>query len=82
MRIKDLIKLLNAAQKKESEDNLWQMWLTLYPRMNKDNFESFEDYKKRALRSVVRATEKTSEEIVAELIPVIKAHEEGNGNEI
>ncbi|MBC2721840.1 hypothetical protein [Desulfosporosinus sp.] len=75
VRLKDLVKLLNAAQKKESEDSLWEMWLTLYPKMNKDNFESFEDYKNRAIKSVVRATEKTSEEIISELMPVIAAHE-------
>jgi len=38
-------------------------------------FIAFEDYKKALIESRVKASEKTSEEIIAELMPVIKAHE-------
>lgn len=66
--------LISEAMKKESEDNLWGMWLTLYPKMNKDNFESFEDYKKRAAKNTPRATELTEEDIMAEMLPIVAAH--------
>lgn len=38
-------------------------------------FINFEDYKNALLKSKVKTSEKTPEEILAELLPVISAHE-------
>jgi len=67
--------LLSDALKKEQEKWAWEMWLILWPRMTKETFKSFEDYKKELFRPQVRHTEKTSEEIMKELMPVISGHE-------
>ena len=38
---------ISKAYEKESEEKLWDIWLINYRYMSKENFESFEDYKKR-----------------------------------
>ena len=80
VRVRDLNRLLIEAIKKESEDSLWDRWVRLCPYMElgQIKFISFEDYKKALFESRVKVSEKTSEEIVAELLPVITAHEERN----
>lgn len=77
VKVKDINKLLIGAIKKESEDSLWDRWIRLCPYMElgQIKFIAFEDYKKALIESRVKASEKTSEEIIAELMPVIKAHE-------
>jgi hypothetical protein len=45
--------LLIDAYKKDFEDKLWQQWLVIYPdmiRMGKENFISFENFKKEAFK--------------------------------
>ena len=37
---------IKLAHEKEVEEKLWQQWLCLYQRMDKDNFISFNDFKK------------------------------------
>ncbi|MGL5642995.1 MAG: hypothetical protein ACRDDM_12035 [Paraclostridium sp.] len=47
----DAIELINKAYAKDFENKAWEMWLTLYPNMDKKNFTSFEDYKKKIIRT-------------------------------
>ena len=77
VRVKDINKLLIGAIKKESEDSLWDRWVRLCPYMElgQIKFISFEAYKKALIESKVKVSKKTSEEIIAELMPVIAAHE-------
>lgn len=65
------MKLLIEALKKERENDAWDMWLTLYPRMNKENFMSFEDFKKEVIKSAVRVSNKTKEEIEEEMLKIV-----------
>jgi hypothetical protein len=65
------VKLLIEALKKERENDAWDMWLTLYPRMNKENFMSFEDFKKEVIKSAVRVSNKTKEEIEEEMLKIV-----------
>ena len=61
----------------ETENRLWQQWLTLYPNMNKENFISFERFKFQ----VMPREEKKREEILKEMLPIIQAcKEQINGN--
>ena len=41
--------LINKAYEKQFEDKAWSMWLTLYPNMDKKNFVSFDEYKKKLI---------------------------------
>jgi len=38
--------LILCAMKKERERKYWELWLVMYPHMTKDNFISFEEFKK------------------------------------
>jgi hypothetical protein len=40
---------VNYAIEQERDNRLWQMWLTLYPNMNDDDFMSFEEFKSKSL---------------------------------
>lgn len=47
----------------------------MYPKMTKETFKSFEDYKKEVFESAVKvATNKTPEEITEEMLAVISSH--------
>ena len=75
IKLKHIVGLLSDALKKEQEKWAWEMWLILWPRMTKETFKSFEDYKKELFRPQIRHTEKTSEQIMNEMMPVISGHE-------
>lgn len=69
--------LITKAIKKESEDSLWDRWVRLCPYMElgQIKFISFEDYKNGLLKPKAKLANLTSEEIMAEMMPVIQAHE-------
>jgi hypothetical protein len=49
--MKTITQLLLDAHNKEIEDKLWQQWLADYAfHMDKDNFMSFEKYKKETFK--------------------------------
>jgi len=75
------VRLLIKAFNKEQEDYIWDRWIRLCPYMELGQIEfiSFDDYKKALLKP--KATEKTPEEIIAEMMPVIKAHENNDTKE-
>ncbi len=75
MRLSHLVRLLTKAVRKEQEDWAWDMWISQYSRMTKDDFVSFEDFKNEVLKPQIKRSEKTSEEIMNEMLPVIKAYE-------
>ena len=41
------ISIITKAKEKETDQIIWEMWLSLYPNMNKDNFISFNDFKNK-----------------------------------
>ena len=75
MRLKDINKLVVGALEKEKENWAWDMWLTLYPNMDKNTFKSFEQYKAELFKPITKTTEKTSEQIMQEFEKVIEQHE-------
>lgn len=77
IRFKDLGKLIIKAIEKEQELKVWDRWIKLYPYMEfgRIKFISFDDYKNELLKPKPKLSEKTSEEIIAEFMPIISAHE-------
>lgn len=61
-----LIELIDKAREKDIEEKLWQRWLTELPRMNEDNFISFDEYKKQSFKRNEQETSTKSEEEVLE----------------
>lgn len=47
MQWEDAIQIINKAYEKDFENRSFSMWLTLYPNMDKKNFISFDDYKRK-----------------------------------
>ena len=47
---RDGFDFIKKAFEKENEDKLFKQWLVDYARMDKDNFTSFNDYKKRSTK--------------------------------
>lgn len=50
MNVDDGIEFIIVAYKKEAEEFLYKQWLVNYANMDKSNFTSFEDYKKKAFK--------------------------------
>lgn len=76
--------LINKAYEKDFENKAWSMWLTLYPNMDKKNFISFEEYKKKLIQPV-NNTLSSTEDILKEVSEIrqLKARKESeklNGN--
>lgn len=61
LEIDDFVGIIKCAMEKESDERLYQMWLAIYPNMDKDTFISFNEFKDKALGK------KTKEEQMDEL---------------
>jgi hypothetical protein len=59
------IEFINMALNKESEQKEWEMWLTLYPNMDKKTFISFEKFKSKKQIKTVAKKQSTTEDILA-----------------
>lgn len=70
-----LAKLLRHAVAEEKNQAAWDVWVACYPQMDKENFMSFEEFKKEAYKNAPRASDKTLDEIEAEMDAIIRAHE-------
>ena len=75
IKIKYINDLLIKAVRSEQEAWAWEMWLILWPRMTKETFKSFEDYKKDLFKPQVKVSAKSSQEIVDEFKLIIAQHE-------
>ena len=75
--MKDIEKLVVKALEKEQETHIWDRWVRLCPYMElgQINFITFEDYKNALLKPKEKVSEKTSEEIMVEMMAVMSAHE-------
>jgi hypothetical protein len=79
----DGISQINKAVEKISEEKEWQMWLTLYPNMDKNTFMSFEKFRQKGKKQSVE-TKISDKEILKKAEEVKKLHqrmlEEGEMN--
>jgi len=64
----DGILYIKKAIGKNQEKTLWELWLTVLPNMNKDNYISFEDFKTKATHK----ERKTDEEMLA-MVKILNA---------
>ena len=51
LEFQDFEKLLKYINKKKKEEELWDFYLVNFSHMDKQNFESFEEYKRRVMRN-------------------------------
>jgi hypothetical protein len=59
------IELTNRAIEEISKQKDWEMWLTLYPNMNKENFIPFDKFRKGKTNTAAQTKKpKTKEEIL------------------
>lgn len=83
---KDAINLINKAYEKDFEGKAWSMWLTLYPNMDKKNFVSFNDYKKKIINKPMSAQSQTMSSVddilkeVSEIRQLKARKDNSNGN--
>jgi hypothetical protein len=61
------------AQDNDEEKRIWQLWASVYPYMSKENFVDYSEFKNKHLRKDY--SEKSYEEIEAEMNKVIEAYE-------
>jgi hypothetical protein len=84
MSLENAIELINKAYEKDLENKVWDMWLTKYQYMDKNNFVSFEDFKNSLMQpttNTLSSIEDTLKEVSE--IRQLKARKEGekaNGN--
>lgn len=50
LNIDDFLELVDLAEIKEVEEDLYKVWVSMYPHMDKNSFISFEDFKKKNIR--------------------------------
>ncbi len=62
------------ALEKEKDKKLYQAWVSLYPKMDKESFISFEDFKEKQTSSK-KFTEISDEQIEKEMMKVVNAYE-------
>lgn len=68
LEITEGIEFINKAYEKEIEDKVWEKWLIDYRYMSKDNFISFEEYKKHVISKNINLESTLSkEEILKEV---------------
>ncbi|NGT54729.1 hypothetical protein G6Y98_02560 [Clostridium perfringens] len=68
LEITEGIEFINKAYEKEIEDKVWEKWLIDYIYMSKDNFISFEEYKKNFIpRNTNVESNLSKEEILKEV---------------
>ena len=71
----DGIELINEAMKKIQEQKDWEMWLTLYPNMTKENFIPFEKFRNKTIDEKETKKELTSAEIIERAESKRKLHQ-------
>lgn len=78
------LKLIEKAYKEKTNSIIWDMWISLYPNMDKDHFISFEDFKKQNLSepNEHRNPIKTKEEIYKQADKILEAFNKSKGGKI
>ena len=69
MPFMDGLKIIAAGRKKESDNRLWEQYLTIYPHMTEENFVSFTEFKSDAYKP--KETKKTTEDILNDVKHII-----------
>ena len=68
------INLINKAIEKRNEQRDWEMWISIYPNMDKVNFIPFEKFRSKA-RAPIKQTKLSNEEIIEQANELMKFHQ-------
>jgi hypothetical protein len=71
----DGIKLINKAIEKRSEQREWDMWISVYPDMDKKTFISFEKFKNKIYAPKQTQNVLTKNEIIEKSEEIRKLHQ-------
>ncbi|WP_136711314.1 hypothetical protein [Clostridium tyrobutyricum] len=73
--------LIKKVYENRNNERLWDMWLALYPNMDKDHFISFEDYKNKIIGNPKKpkSKSKTKKEIYEQADRIIAAYNRSKG---
>lgn len=71
--------LLSHALEKENEQLAFSLWNGIYPRMiaGQIPWKSFEEYKTELFKPKQKVSNKTTDEILSEMLRVVNSHEKG-----
>lgn len=71
----DGIELINEALEQRQEQKDWEVWLSIYPNMTKENFIPFEKFKNKTSINENTKKELTSKEIIERAESKRKLHQ-------
>lgn len=63
LSVDDISELIDVIFEKKQEERAWDMWISVYPQMNKDNFVKFSEFYKKQTNPV---TTQSAEDILRE----------------
>lgn len=69
----DGINLINKAAEKRSEQKEWEMWISIYPNMDKNTFVPFEKFRSKAQPQ--KQNNLTSQEILEKADELMRYHQ-------
>ena len=83
LNIDDFLELVDLAEIKEVEEDLYKVWVSIYPHMDKKSFISFEDFKKKNIRKQINKKAKPMSD--AEILSMVnkirlKKESQADGN--
>jgi hypothetical protein len=63
----------------EQEEYVWELWSGVYPLMATGlvGFKSYDEFKRTLLKPHIKYSDKSSEEIMKEMLAVVEAYEKG-----
>lgn len=78
------LELIKKAYEEKTNSMVWDMWISLYPNMDKDSFISFEAFKRQMIGDShkPKAKPKTKEEIYKQADDILKAFNKSKGGKI
>lgn len=74
----EFVGLINKALEKKEENRYWEMWLTLYPNMNKENFMPFSEF---FIKQTKPISKRPKEDILEEVERIRASIREKKGGE-
>jgi hypothetical protein len=63
----------------EQEEYVWELWSGVYPLMATGlvGFKSYDEFKRTLLKPHIKYSDKSSEEVMKEMLAVVEAYEKG-----
>ena len=73
----DGIELIHKAREKEQEEKVWDMWISLYPNMDKKSFMPFSEFHKKQVTPIITDNKKLTKEEITEKAEEIRRLHQG-----